>query len=115
MISQLTQQTTLSGAERFAEDVIPRIPHQLEQRRGVPIPDWSLRIQPRFAHETGCFGPGAILVGALEFAIDERPKPTFVQLHPLADTFVIGGRHVSPLRSVEAAWAARSPRRARAE
>ena len=42
MVAKLADQAALGGPERQAEDVIPGFPHELEQRRHVPIGDRSL-------------------------------------------------------------------------
>ena len=94
MVAQLTQQTAFGGTERLAEDVIPGIPHQLQQRGGVPIRNRSLYVKPNITHETACLGCRPILVDTLELAVDERSESAFEQLQPLADPFMIGDRHI---------------------
>src|SRR5262249_16868229 len=37
VVTQFAQEAALGGAERLAEDVVPRLPHELEERRGVPL------------------------------------------------------------------------------
>jgi hypothetical protein len=36
-VAQLLHQRALGAAERAAEDVVPRLPHELQQRRHVPL------------------------------------------------------------------------------
>ena len=63
--------------------------------------DRLVRIQAVLAHEAAyrVLRHGAVLVGALEFALDERAEPALEELHRLADAIVIGDGHGSLLRS----------------
>ena len=68
VVAQLAQETALGRAKRFAEDIVPGLPHELEKRGSVPIGNLSLGVKTVLAHEAARLGRGAILVRALEFA-----------------------------------------------
>ena len=95
---QLAHESALGRPEDRAERLVPRLPHQLEERGGVPLghpPLPDVRIvdegpQRRRPHPLR-------LDRALHLAVDERAEPRFQQLERLADAFVVGRRHaVSP-------------------
>src|SRR5688572_11274298 len=95
VIAQLGQKAPFRGSESLPEDVIPGVPHDLQQRGGVPITKHLLRVEPVFTKVSSRLGGSARLIDAFELALDERTEAAFEQLHRLADTFCVGDRHSS--------------------
>ncbi len=96
VVAQLAEEAALGRPERLAKDVIPRLPHELQEPGHVPLRHRPLRVQAILAHEPARLGGSAILVRALELALDEGPEPALQQLQRLADALVVGDRHRSP-------------------
>jgi hypothetical protein len=104
VVAQLADQAALGVPERLAEDAVPGLPHELEQRRRVPRRDRLLREQAVVAHETPRLGVGAVRVRASELAFDEGAEPGLEQLQRLADAFVVGGGHFFNLPRSRSDW-----------
>ena len=93
--AQLTDETPFRRSENRAKDVVPGLPHQLEQPGHVPLGHGLVR-------QHWIFGVVAELEsvelsrfqGALDLPIDERAQARFEQIQRLADPFVIGYRHL---------------------
>ena len=95
MAAQLADEAAFRRPEDHAEHVVPCVPHQLEQRRGVPFryrPIGNLRVIDE-PPQRGGVDP-LRLDRALHFAVDEGTEPRLQQLERLADPFVIGCGHV---------------------
>ena len=95
MAAQLADEAAFRRPEDHAEHVVPRVPHQLEQRRDVPFryrPIGDLRVIDE-PPQRGGVDP-LRLDRALHFAVDEGTEPRLQQLERLADPFVIGCGHV---------------------
>ena len=95
MAAQLADEAALSRPEDHAERVVPRLPHQLEQRRDVPFghrPIADLRVIDKPPQRGGVdpLRPDR----ALHLAVDEGAEARLQQLERLADSFVIGCGHV---------------------
>ena len=75
MVAQFADQTTFGVAEGLAENIVPGLPHELEQRGRVPFGNRLLRVQAVLAHEAAGFGRSAVFVSARELALDERAEP----------------------------------------
>ena len=114
--AQLADEAALGRPEGRAEHAVPRLPHQLEERRHVPFghrPLADVRVvdegpQRRRAHPLR-------LDGAMHLALDERAEARLQQLERPAYPFVVGRGHGrrSPLRiSGRARVPARPPRSA---
>ena len=93
LVPQLAQEATLGRPQRLAKDVVPRIPHELEERGGVPLSHGALHVQAIVTHEPDRLSAGAIAVRALELALDIRGEPALQELERFADPFVVGDRH----------------------
>ena len=93
--TQLPDEAPFRRTENPAKDIVPGLPHQLEQPGHVPLGRGLLR-QHRIlgvVAELECVEP-ARLQGALDLAIDERAETRLEQLQRFADSFVIGDCHV---------------------
>ena len=92
--AQLTDETPFRRPENRAKDVVPGLPHQLEQPGHVPLghrlvrQHWILGV----VAELESVEPSR-LQGALDLPIDERTQTCLEQIQRLADPFVIGYRH----------------------
>src|SRR5216684_2894492 len=69
-VAQFLHQRAFGAAECPAEDVVPRIPHQLEQRRHVPLGDRLLSDGPVVAEVAARYVNCLRLILALEFALN---------------------------------------------
>ena len=93
--AQLTDETPFRRPKNRAKDVVPGLPHQLEQPGHVPLGRGLVR-------QHGILGVVAELEGvelsrlqgALDLPIDERTQTCFEQIQRLADPFVVGYRHL---------------------
>ena len=107
MPAQLTDEATLGGPEDGAKDIVPGLPHQLEQSGDVPLGDGLVRQQRVFriaAQLVGILPAG--LDGTLDLALDERSESDLEQVQRLADALVIGdGHYVSPAKGLSTAAA----------
>ena len=95
MTAELTDETPFRWSENRAKDVVPGLPHQLEQPGHVPL-------GRRLVRQYWILGVAAELEGvefsrlqsALDLPIDERTQSRLEQIQRLADPFVIGYRHL---------------------
>jgi hypothetical protein len=81
-------------AQGRAEHLVPGLPHQLEQGRGVPGTDALVGehlVVDEALHLGSRQGTGGH--GALDFALDEWPETGLEQLQQLANPFVAGDSH----------------------
>ena len=95
VVAQLADGVALGAPEDLSEHVVPRLPHQLEERRDVPLgrrlvaDQWVVNEPPQRG------GVDRLrLDRRLDLAVDEGAEPRLEQLDGLADPFVIGCRHV---------------------
>ena len=95
---QLLHQRALGAAEGSPKHLVPRLPHEFEEGRHVPVGEGLLgdglvvaQVAPR---RIG--GLGLVEVG--ELALDEGCEPRPEQFHRLADTFLVGDGHGFGLR-----------------
>ena len=94
VVAQLADEVALGPPEDRTEHVVPRLPHQLEKRRDVPVgrrlvaDQWVVNELP----QRGGVDP-LRLDRRLDLAVDEGAEPRLEQLERLADPFVIGCRH----------------------
>jgi hypothetical protein len=114
--AQFADQTPFGVAQRLAEDVVPRLPDQFQVRRGIPLGDRLLCVQPVLAKEPERLLHRADLVGVGELPLDERRQPGPQQVHRFAHPFVIAQCHVfipwswGDWRALSAgAWPSESP------
>ena len=95
VVAQLADEVALGPPEDRTEHVVPRLPHQLEERRDVPLgrrlvaDQWVVDEPP----QRGGVDP-LRLDRRLNLAVDEGAEPRLEQIERLADPFVIGCRHV---------------------
>ena len=95
VVAQLADEVALGPPEDGAEHVVPRLPHQLEERRDVPLGHRPVADQWIVDEPPQGGGVDALrLDRPLDLAVDERAEPRLQQLERLADPFVIGCRHV---------------------
>ena len=100
--TQLTDQTPFRRPENPPKDVVPGLPHQLEQPGHVPLGRGLVR-QHRILGVVAKLERVEIsrLKSALDLPIDERTQPRLEQVQRLADPFVIRYRHLPrPLSKV---------------
>ena len=92
--SHLTDEAALGRPEDRPEYLVPRLPHQLEERRDVPLRDTAVA-NLRIVDERPQRSRADLLRldRALRLAVDERAEPRLQQLQRLADPFVVGCRH----------------------
>ena len=105
--AQLADATALGGPQDVAKDIVPGLPHKLEQSRDVPVGNGFVRQQRVFrmaAQLVGILPAG--LDRSLDLALGERAESRPEQVQRLAHPFMIGdGRYVSPARRLTAAAA----------
>ena len=93
--AQLTDETPFRRPKNRAKDVVPGLPHQLEQPGHVPLghglvrQHWILGVVAELESVEL-----SRLQGALDLPIDERTQTGLEQIQRLADPFVIGYRHL---------------------
>ncbi len=58
VLAQLADEAALGGPKRPAEHVVPRLPHELEQRGHVPFDDGLSGVDAILAQEAGRLGGG---------------------------------------------------------
>ena len=101
--SHLTDEAALGRPEDRPEYLVPRLPHQIEERREVPLRDTAvanLRIvdeRPQRSH-----ADLLRIDRALRLAVDELAEPRLQQFQRLADPFVVG---LPPCSSFPRSWA----------
>src|SRR5258708_2563471 len=93
-VTQFAYKATLREPERSLEDIVPGFPCELQQTRRVPLLDWFVAQHWIFGEPTyrihthsSCF------YGRLHFTVNERRETRAEQLHPFANTFLIGDCH----------------------
>ena len=80
----------LGVAQGLAEHVIPGLPHQPQERGGIPLDDGLVAAEFVRAQQTLSFGLGLVLVLVLEFPSDE-PGESFPEMFErFADALLIG-------------------------
>ncbi len=93
-VPELLDQRPLGATEGPSEDVVPRFPHQLEERGGVPVLDRLLAERSIVSREAAR-GVGRLrLALALELTGDEGREPLAEELHRLPDSFLVGEGHL---------------------
>jgi len=92
-VPQLAHQGPFRLAERPSEHVVPGLPHQAKQRRGIPLRQGLARVQAVISDEFPRALPGLVLVEVPELALDEGSKASLQEVHCLAHALVIGDRH----------------------
>src|SRR5690606_12935498 len=116
-VAQLADQRPLRVAERPPEDVVPRLPHQAEQRRHVPLGEREVQVQPVVLDEAPRLLAGAIAVHIPELTFHERREAVPQQIERATDAVAVGYCHGLPssffsLSGVAAATDALRPRTA---
>ncbi len=94
--AQLADEAALGRTEDRVERLVPRLPHQLEERGRVPFRDPPLA--DRWVVDEGPQGSGAHslrLDRPLYFAFDKGSQPGLQRRKRLADAFVIADSHVT--------------------
>src|SRR5262249_18391826 len=86
----------VGGTEGSAEYLVPGVPHELEQRRHIPIGERSFGVDAIFADVLASLRQGLVAIDGLEFALDEWPEPRFESLKRLANALMIGYGHCLP-------------------
>ena len=96
MAAQLTDEAPFRRPENSSKDVVPGLPHQLEQPGHVPLGGRLLRQHrvPGIVAKFERVEPSR-LQGALDLPIDERTQTRLEQVERLADSFVVCYRHSS--------------------
>ena len=92
--AQLPDESALCGPENRAEDLVPGLPHQLEQACDVPLGDRAAA-DPRIVHEPeqGLRIHPVSLDRPLDLTLDERSESGLQEIEGLADPLVVGGSH----------------------
>ena len=94
-LAQFAHQAALGGSQRLAEDVVPLVPHNGQQRCNLPfgLVFRAKQVQRLTNGRFRLVEPHLCML-CLQLALDERaPSSVAQQIQHFADTFVIGDRH----------------------
>ena len=95
MTPQLTHEASFGRPQDLAEHVVPRLPHQLEERGHVPLDHAAVPHKRVFDEPLQRRGIHPLrLESAVHFALDERSQPRLQRFERLADAFMIGYCHI---------------------
>ena len=93
---QLAHEASFGRPQDLAEHVVPRLPHQLEERGHVPLDHTAIPYKRVFDEPLQRRGIYPLrLESAVHFALDERSKPCLQRLERLADAFMIRYCHIA--------------------
>ena len=96
-----------NGTQRLPEHLVPRVPHQLQQRRGVQLRKRFARVQPVLPQPFGHRAPRGVAVDPAKLPLHEGPQPLPQQVQRLAHPLMVRNGHPSsPSRLLQnrSAW-----------
>ena len=96
MTAQLPHESALGRSEDRAEQLVPLVPHQLEESGHVPFGHRPVTDQRVLGEGSQHIRVHPLrLEGAVQLSLDDRPEPRLQQFEGLADPFVVGDCHVA--------------------
>ena len=92
-ITKLADECALRLAEHLPEDAVPGVPHELEQRRRIPLGEGPIGLLAGVADKLVRFLESPLLVKVRELSIDEGGEPHLELLKGFADPFLVADGH----------------------